>query len=128
MYARPATRSPPRFFSDVNELRGVCRNGRVETPLGSFAAPHLAEHAAAPRLHQAAASARCRRADRHSARASSASEFLGEIDHVTLDVPGLDAPVIAARVRPRAARARRRSVDLEVESPATSLVVPDDES
>ena len=92
IYSRPATLFAARFFSDINELPGVCRNGRVETPLGSFAAPHLADRALA-RV--------CIR-PQHLRLASGPTAiparvvrttFLGEIDHLALSVHGIDAPL-----------------------------------
>jgi iron(III) transport system ATP-binding protein len=43
LYTQPATLFAARVFSDVNVLRGTCCHGRVDTPLGSFAAPQLPE-------------------------------------------------------------------------------------
>ena len=43
LYRKPATLAAARFISDINELRGICRDGYVLTPLGSFTAPHLAD-------------------------------------------------------------------------------------
>jgi len=43
LYRRPASLYAARFFSDLIELTGVCREGRVATPLGAFAAPGLRE-------------------------------------------------------------------------------------
>jgi iron(III) transport system ATP-binding protein len=124
LYARPTTAFAARFFSEVNEVRGTCRRGRVETPLGSFAAPHLAEHAAA-RV--------CIRPE-HLRVASGptgirarvlASEFQGEIDRVTLDVAGLTAP-LSLRAFGRARLVPGNAVYLEFES-SHAVVVADDE-
>ena len=46
LYRRPASLLAARFFSDFNEIAGVCRGGAVATALGSFAANGLAEGAA----------------------------------------------------------------------------------
>jgi iron(III) transport system ATP-binding protein len=92
LYTRPATRFAAGFFSDINELSGVCRNGRIDTPLGSFAAPHLAENATCsvcirPQHLRIAGcpTGICARVLR--------SEFLGEMDHVVMSVPGLQTPL-----------------------------------
>jgi iron(III) transport system ATP-binding protein len=125
LYARPATAFAARFFSEVNEVRGTCRCGQVETALGSFAAPHLAEHTAA-RV--------CIRPE-HLRVASGptailarvlASEFQGEIDRVTLGVAGLTAP-LSLRAFGRARLVPGHSVYLEFE-PSHAVVVADDES
>ena len=68
-----------------------------------------------PCLHPAGASAGRVGPDRHSCARGLASEFLGEIDRVTLDVAGLAAPV-SLRVFGRARLVPGRSVYLEVES------------
>jgi iron(III) transport system ATP-binding protein len=42
LYRRPIDSAAARFFSDVNEFGGICKQGAVETPLGRFEAPGLA--------------------------------------------------------------------------------------
>ena len=44
---QPADIFAARFFCDFNEVEGVDRVGRVETQLGLFASPGIAEDAAA---------------------------------------------------------------------------------
>ena len=39
LYHQPADAAAARFFSDINEFTARVRNGRAETPLGSFAVP-----------------------------------------------------------------------------------------
>jgi iron(III) transport system ATP-binding protein len=43
IYRRPSDAEAARFFCDMNELTGRVWNGRVETPLGTFAAEGRAE-------------------------------------------------------------------------------------
>ena len=43
LYRRPVDLDAARFFSDLNEVAGIARGGRLETPIGAFPAPHLAE-------------------------------------------------------------------------------------
>jgi iron(III) transport system ATP-binding protein len=92
LYTRPVTRFAASMFSEINELSGICRNGRIETPLGSFAAPHLAENTPC---------SACIR-PQHVRIAGCPTgicaqvlrwEFLGETDHVVLSVPGLQTPL-----------------------------------
>jgi len=92
LYTRPATRFAASMFSEINELSGICRNGRIDTPLGSFAAPHLTENAPCSVCirPQHLRIARC--ATGICARVLR-SEFLGESDHVVLSVPGLQMPI-----------------------------------
>ena len=47
IYCNPQDPFVVRFFGDVNEVRGVVSDGRVETPLGPVDAGHLAEGTAA---------------------------------------------------------------------------------
>ncbi|MDR9454921.1 MAG: ABC transporter ATP-binding protein [Spiribacter sp.] len=43
IYCRPTDPFVVRFFGDVNEVRGVVADGRVETPVGPVDASHLAD-------------------------------------------------------------------------------------
>lgn len=96
IYTHPETLFCAKFFSDINELPGVCRNGRVDTPLGSFEASHLGDQTPA---------CVCIR-PQHLRLASGPtpiaarvvkSTFLGEVDHLELQVigplPGPPTPV-----------------------------------
>src|SRR6186713_2881192 len=47
IYLRPADLFVARFFCELNEIAGMVRGGMAETPVGRFAAPHLAEGQAA---------------------------------------------------------------------------------
>ena len=125
LYAHPTTTFAAQFFGDVNELRGTCRGGRVETALGSFAAPHLPEHTAA-RVCIRPEHLRVVPGPTGILARVLASEFHGEIDRVTLDVSGLAAPV-SLRVFGRAGLSAGSLVYLDVES-SSVVVVPDDES
>jgi iron(III) transport system ATP-binding protein len=89
LYTRPATLFAARFFSDINELGGTCRQGQVETPLGVFAAPALPEGAPA-RVCIRPEHLRLAAAPVGIAARVVRTAFLGEIDHVVLAVPGLD--------------------------------------
>jgi iron(III) transport system ATP-binding protein len=92
VYARPATAFAARFLSDVNELAGTCRSGRVDTALGSFAAHGVPDNTAVRvciRPQHVRVSG-----DPTAVRATVvSSEFLGDASRMMLDVPGLDVPV-----------------------------------
>src|SRR5262249_7665718 len=47
IYRRPIDLFVARFFCELNEISGVVRGGKVDTPVGAFAAPGLAEGSAA---------------------------------------------------------------------------------
>ncbi len=125
IYTHPETLFCARFFSDVNELPGICLNGRVETPLGSFDASHLGDQTPA---------CVCIR-PQHLRLASGptpiaarvvTSTFLGEVDHLELQVigpsPGPPTPV-TIRTFGWARLAPGDAVHLEVH-PGDVLVVP----
>jgi iron(III) transport system ATP-binding protein len=123
LYSRPATAFAARFLSDVNELVGTCCCGRVDTALGSFSAPHMPDQSAVrvcirPQHVRVAGGPTDIRA-----RVVS-SEFLGETDRVTLEVMGVDAPVLL-RVFGRAPLSPGDAVFLDVDASGV-VVVPDD--
>jgi iron(III) transport system ATP-binding protein len=123
IYARPATLFAARFFSDVNELPGVCRDGWVDTACGRFAAPRLAEQAAASvcvrpqhvRL-SSAPTPLCGRVVR--------ATHLGEIEQLAVAVAGLDAP-LTVRTFGRPALDPGDDVYLEIH-PTDVLIFPRD--
>jgi iron(III) transport system ATP-binding protein len=92
VYTRPQSLFVARFFCDLNEIAGTVRGGFAETPVGRFAAPGLAEGAAAVvairpqalRLRQGGAGAQARILHR---------QFLGHVDLVEVAVEGLDTPL-----------------------------------
>jgi iron(III) transport system ATP-binding protein len=97
LYRNPVDIFAARFFCDFNEVDGVVRNGRVSTALGAFAAPGLAEGAAAticlrPQGIRLLPSEFCLPGRVVSRR------FLGEVDLVEVVVQGLERP-LQARVR-----------------------------
>ncbi|MEX2049067.1 MAG: ABC transporter ATP-binding protein [Gemmatimonadota bacterium] len=123
VYARPTTAFAARLFSDLNELAGTCLGGCVVTPLGSFAAPHLAEQSAARvciRPHHLCIAGRPTNVQGRVI----ASEFRGEVDHVVVEVEGLGHPV-SIRVPGRARLSPGDTIDLEVDASGV-IVVPDD--
>jgi iron(III) transport system ATP-binding protein len=92
LYLHPATLFAARFFSDVNELRGVCLGGQIDTPLGRFAAPHVAEHAPAS-VCVRPQHVRLTAGGAGTAARVVRKEFLGDADQLVVAVPGLEAPV-----------------------------------
>jgi len=123
VYEHPVTSFAARFLSDVNEVAGTCRGGRVETALGTFEAPHVAE---AERVRVCIRPHHLRVSDGPTgvrARVLS-SEFLGETDRMTLEVAGLDEPLYL-RTSAHVRVAPGQTVSVEVE-PAGVLVLADD--
>lgn len=97
LYRRPANIFAASFFSEVNSFEAVVRDGRAETPLGSFAAEGIGEGRAVDvairlqgiRLEVEGGAVPARVVSRR---------FLGVVDHFTLAVQGCDEPV-RARIR-----------------------------
>ena len=126
LYTRPATIFAARLFGHLNELRGTCHNGCIITPLGSFDAAHLAEHAAGSvfirpqhlRLVQGSSNIRAR---------VIRTTFLGEVDHVLLDVAGLEAPV-ALRATGRTRLEPDEIVNLDIHRDAVFVIAHDNRS
>jgi iron(III) transport system ATP-binding protein len=97
LYREPVDIFAARFFCDFNEVEGVCRNGRVSTPVGAFPAPHVPEGEAAvvcirPQGVRLTPPGFCLPGRVETRR------FLGEVDLVHVAVQGLDRP-LQARTR-----------------------------
>jgi iron(III) transport system ATP-binding protein len=124
LYQRPTTAFTARFLGDVNELTGRCRDGGIDTPFGSFAAPHLPDRSAARvciRPHHLRIAV-----NPTNVRATVVtSEFLGEAERVMVEVGDLSQPV-ALRVAGRAQLSPGDTIHLDVDTPSV-VVVPDDE-
>lgn len=97
LYSSPCSLFAAAFFSEINELSGIVRNGVVETPLGTAPAGGLAEGSTV--------SVAVRLSDVDVAAEGGAIEarilsrrFLGVVELLTLAVAGTDDP-IRARVR-----------------------------
>jgi iron(III) transport system ATP-binding protein len=113
LYHRPADLTAARFFCDFNEVDGIIRKGRAETPLGLFPAPGLPDGARAvvcirPQAIRLRAPGFCL-AGRVMVR-----RFLGEIDLLEIAVQGLDG-LIRARLRgsPQAVDGADVGVDID---------------
>ncbi|WP_428030356.1 ABC transporter ATP-binding protein [Ancylobacter sp.] len=119
LYRRPADIDVARFFCEINEVEGVVTGGRIDTPLGRFQAPGLAEGArgiAAIRPQgielKAPGSGVPGRIVNH--------RFLGELDLYEVAVEGVDKPLVARR-RTTAGLLRGHDVGVNIE-PAEVLV------
>jgi iron(III) transport system ATP-binding protein len=123
VYTRPATPFVAQFLSEVNELAGTCRTGRVETALGTFAAPHVAD-ATPVRVCVRPHHLRVAGAPNGIRARVLASEFLGEVDRITVEVPGLGHHLFLRTLDHRRL-VPGDPVFLEVD-PSGVVVVPDD--
>jgi iron(III) transport system ATP-binding protein len=112
IYQRPVDLFAARFFSDLNEIPGLIRNGMADTPVGLFAAPGHPEGTSVTV---------CLRPQAISLRPPGLclpgrvlmSRFLGEVDLVTIAVPGLDQP-LKARIRATGQPVKAGDVGLEI--------------
>ena len=119
IYTRPAGLFSARFFCELNEVPGRVEQGRIATPLGTFAAPGLAEGiesivAIRPqgvRLTSPEDGVVGRIEHKH---------FLGETELVELSVEGLDVP-FKARLRKSSAGSVKSDVGISID-PAEVLV------
>jgi iron(III) transport system ATP-binding protein len=93
LYRRPASLFAARFFCDLAEIETVVRDGEVDTPLGRFPAPSLADGPAVlgirPQAIRLVPKGFCLPARVVSRR------FLGEVDNIELAVDGLDKLLVA---------------------------------
>jgi iron(III) transport system ATP-binding protein len=119
MYQRPADLFAARFLSELNEIPGRVRGGRVETPLGTFAAPQLPEGAAAV-VAIRPQGIRLRPAGSFTPARIERRRFLGVVELFEIAVNGLDKP-LKARVREAQAPPPKSEIGIEID-PAEVLV------
>ncbi|MBB3770412.1 iron(III) transport system ATP-binding protein [Angulomicrobium tetraedrale] len=119
LYRRPVDLQVARFFSEINEVEGEVERGRIHTPLGSFAAPGLAEGT------RAVAAIRPQGVDLKAPGSGTPGRvvvhrFLGELDLYEVAVEGVDRPLVARR-RTLAGLFRGHDVGVHID-PAEVLV------
>jgi iron(III) transport system ATP-binding protein len=119
LYRNPGSLFTARFFCEMNEIAGIVRGGKVETPLGRFDAPGLKEGTAAVvciRPH----GVRLRPEGHCIPGRIVARRSLGEVELFEIVVIGLDASILA-RVREAGEQAPGDDVGVDVD-PAEVLV------
>ena len=115
LYERPASAYAAEFFCTFNKIRGACRGGSAETPLGRFAAPGFADGEEATvyirphclRINGEAEGVECTILD---------CALMGEIEQVHLAVAALPEPLrirSTQRLRLRKGDKARLSVPTE---------------
>ncbi|MFT0862043.1 ABC transporter ATP-binding protein [Ancylobacter sp. G4_0304] len=119
LYRAPVDLEVARFFCEINEVGGRVSGGRIETALGSFAAPGLVEGA------DAVAAIRPQGVDLRALGSGVpgrviAHKFLGELDFYEVAAQGLDHPLVVRR-RARAGLACGHNVGVHID-PAEVLV------
>jgi iron(III) transport system ATP-binding protein len=123
LYSQPVSSFVARFLGDVNELPATCHHGRVETALGSLAAPHI-PHGAAVRVCIRPQHLRVTPSPTDVRGRVIETELRGEIERVTVAVTGLAAPVSLSMFG-RAHLIAGDAVFLALNA-ASVVVVPDD--
>jgi len=114
LYQHPIDAQAARFFSDMNELVGPVRDGRAETPLGSFAASHCNSGEAAIILIRPQAFELSRNGVGAEGYVLSV-HYLGEVTLSTVLFKGVDDPLMvrtAARDAPQQGKSEHFSIDV----------------
>jgi iron(III) transport system ATP-binding protein len=119
LYRSPIDLDVARFFSDINEVPGIVRAGKLVTPVGYFPAPGLAEGAQAiaairPQAILPTSSSMCIPGRLVTKR------FLGEVELLEIAVEGLEAPL---KARVRSAETLNPGRDLGVDVVASEVLV-----
>jgi iron(III) transport system ATP-binding protein len=124
VYARPESPFVAQFLSETNELDAICRQGRVETAIGTFAAPHV-EGDVAVRVCVRPHDVRIAEGPTSVAARVVSTEFLGDADWMTLQVDGLDRP-LSLRTSSRSGLRPGAPVFLDVDSSSVVVLSADD--
>ncbi|MCW5679722.1 MAG: ABC transporter ATP-binding protein [Xanthobacteraceae bacterium] len=118
IYRQPGSLFAARFFCEMNEIAGMVKDGRADTPLGNFAASGLAAGEAVVcirpqgiRLGTAAQGVPGRVISRR---------FVGEVDILEIAVAGLEQPLT---VRSRDTGSRGEEDDVRVEIDPSEVLV-----
>jgi iron(III) transport system ATP-binding protein len=115
LYTSPASAFVAGFFGEINELCGTCERGCVDTVLGSFAAPHVAD----------GTPVRVCIRPQHLCLSETPTDLrgrvvttrmLGESERVVVEVQGADA-LLSLRVFGRSRVAAGDAVCLRVDTP-----------
>jgi iron(III) transport system ATP-binding protein len=92
VYAHPVSLFAARVLGHVNVIPGMCAQGRIDTPLGTFAARHVPDGAPVSLCIRPEHLRLAAHPTPLHARVVDVS-FLGEIDSLQVAIPGLDAPL-----------------------------------
>jgi iron(III) transport system ATP-binding protein len=119
IYRRPADLFVAQFFCELNQLPGIVRGGKVDTPIGLFAAPGLAEgtHAIVAIRPQGV---RLRPAGQCIPGRLERRRFLGVVDMFEVAVNGIDQ-LLQGRTRDPIRVPLKSEIGIEIE-PAEVLV------
>ena len=118
LYRDPANLFVARLFSEINEVQGDVQEGRVETPLGAFAAPGLSDGAKAVvclRERGLRVIKSLNGAGEGLAGRVLAAKFLGDVARLDVAVSGFDQP-LKIRVSETEALAKGTEVRVGIEA------------
>jgi iron(III) transport system ATP-binding protein len=118
LYRHPASLFAARFFCELNEIPGYCRDGTIETPLGRFAANGLGDGAA--RLCLRPQDIAIDPAGTGPLATVIDAVFLGDAEQLNLRVAGLEQPL---RLRTRAPMGARPGATLQLSVAADAAIV-----
>jgi iron(III) transport system ATP-binding protein len=120
LYRHPVDAAAARFFSDLNEIPAIAKKGRVETPLGGFAAPAVADGKRAMVMVRPQGFALSR--DVGLEGYILESRFLGDLTQCLVLFKGLEEPMLV-RIAAQTAPARGHTAFFSVD-PDHVLVFP----
>ena len=96
LYRQPVDPEVARFFCDFNEIRGTVKAGKVQTPLGVFDAPALADGEDALVMIRPQGVRRVRKADKQSKKGQVIdARFLGDFHELNIQFHGMDRPILS---------------------------------
>jgi iron(III) transport system ATP-binding protein len=113
VYRNPADLLAARFFCELNEIPGTVRGGSVDTPLGKFASPGLAEGSRAI-VAIRPQGILIRAAGRGVPGQLEQRRFLGVVDFFQVAVNGLERP-LKGRTREAIRAPEKSEIGLEIE-------------
>ena len=90
VHDHPACGFAAHFFCDLNELKGICRDGQIETVLGTFSANGAVEEGAESLVCARPQALRRTALDKGIPVRVAGRAFLGEIERLMLAVEGHD--------------------------------------
>ena len=120
VYHTPPTLYAARFLGPGNVLPGTVRDGHLETPLGRFAAPDLADGQAAVAFFRPQALALCPPGEGVAAQIV-AREFLGARERVTLALRGPKPQTIFMDLAPDHGLEAQEVIGLRIAAPAVRV-------
>jgi iron(III) transport system ATP-binding protein len=118
LYQHPASLFAARFFCELNEIPGHCRDGKIDTPLGCFAANGVGDGAA--RLCLRPQDIAIDPAGTGPLATVIDALFLGDAEQLNLRVAGLEQPL---RLRTRVAVGARAGATLQLSVAADAALV-----